>query len=182
MVTSRHLLSKKLASAFFLDSSATTGKLCQDFGSSAVFWVFSLQNLRLQHEVIPSTSEKPPEISKQTAIGGSQKGGFQKGGFGGCSWTPTTGTRAQKTERWHNKPKREHKKTERRYNKPELGYKKQNDGTTNRNDGTRNGTTVQKTGTRAHSPKPPFYKTAPLFLGDGRNTVSKGTVSEKRTH
>ena len=32
-----------------------------------------------------------------------------------------------------------------------------------RGEGTKNGRTVPKTGTRAHSPKPPFYKTALLF-------------------
>ena len=52
-----------------------------------------------------------------------------------------------------------------------LGTKNRNDGTKNRtmdpqnqNAGTKNGTTVPKTGTRAHSPKPPFYKTALLSL------------------
>ena len=51
-------------------------------------------------------------------------------------WTPKTGTRAQK---------------------------KRTDGTKSRNEGTKDGATVQETGTRAHSPKPPFYKTALLF-------------------
>ena len=47
--------------------------------------------------------------------------------------------------------------------------KNRNDGTKtgapgpqSRNEGTKNGLTVQKTGTRAHSPKPSFYKTALL--------------------
>ena len=47
--------------------------------------------------------------------------------------------------------------------KPERGYERRNDGTKNRNEGVKEGTTVPNTGTRAHSPKPPFYKTALLF-------------------
>ena len=80
-------------------------------------------------------------------FGGSQNAGFQQGGFGGCSWTPKTGTRVQKAERWYQK--------------------------TGTVEGTENGTAVPKTGTRAHSPKPPFYKTA-LFLASLNGALANG--------
>ena len=58
-------------------------------------------------------------------FGGSHKGGFQHGGFGGCSWTPKTGTRAQKPERgyknkcfWTPKTRTWVQSTERRYKQP----------------------------------------------------------------
>ena len=46
---------------------------------------------------------------------------------------------------------------------PEPGRKKLNDGPPKSEQGYRKGTTVPKTRTRAHSPKPPFYKIALLF-------------------
>ena len=65
---------------------------------------------------------------------------------------------------WIPKPERRYKK--KRNDGPQNRNEGTKNGTTdpkNRNEGTMNGTTVPKPGTRAHLPKPPFYKTSLLF-------------------
>ena len=63
--------------------------------------------------------------------------------------------------------------------KLERGQKRRNDGTKNRNEGTTKETTVPKTGTSAHSPKPPFDKTALLFPLD--SCLKYGKTGKEQT-